>query len=186
LNPLNNLLHQPGANRSVSYRDVDYLFRDRTSKGELDAFLAELERTGAEVRAADKLDLADAEKIDREGGEPLHIYLQEVARVPAVSAEREVELLQVIQDDAADALFAKKELVEANLGLVVSIARSYCAVGLNILDLIERGNLGLFEAVDSFESGGGYRFSTYATLWVHRHLNELIFSGSVDPFTSGS
>ncbi len=102
-------------------------------------------------------EMEDVEKADNH---PLEVYLREVARVPLLSSDREAMLLQAVAINRNGAETAKRELVEANLALVVSIAKDYSPSGSNALDLIENGNHGLIRAVDSFRLGRGYRLST--------------------------
>jgi RNA polymerase primary sigma factor len=180
---LKHLLKELETNGFILYREVDRLFRDPEAGRELDALLSGLERSGAQVVPDARLypadrSLAGMEDLETEGGEPLRMYLQEVALVPSVEEAREVQLFQTLENSPPEMFLLKKELVEANLALVVSIAKGYRLNGIHILDLIEGGNVGLFHAVDSFRPQRGYRFSTYATLWIHRVLDELIRGGS--------
>ena len=110
---------------------------------------------------------ADAMIID----DPVKVYLKEIGRVPLLSNEKEAELAQRIMDgDAA----AKKELSEANLRLVVSIAKRYVGRGMQFLDLIQEGNLGLIKAVEKFDYTKGFKFSTYATWWIRQAITRAI------------
>ena len=96
--------------------------------------------------------------------DPVKVYLKEIGRVPLLSSEEEVRLAIAIKDgDEA----AKKRLSEANLRLVVSIAKRYLGRGMQFLDLIQEGNLGLIKAVEKFDYTKGFKFSTYATWWIH-------------------
>ena len=103
--------------------------------------------------------------------DPVKQYLKEIGRVPLLDADREAELAKLTSqgDDAA-----KKELVEANLRLVVSIAKRYVGKGLFFLDLIQEGNLGLMKAVSKFDYTKGYKFSTYATWWIRQAITRAI------------
>ena len=95
--------------------------------------------------------------------DPVRMYLKEIGKVPLLTAKRERELAELMAEgDEA----AKDELVEANLRLVVSIAKRYVGKGMFFLDLIQEGNLGLMKAVDKFDYTKGYKFSTYATCWI--------------------
>ncbi len=118
----------------------------------------------------DDLDFAlstDAIAID----DPVKIYLKEIGRVPLLSPEEEIELAQrMSQGDP----YAKKRLSEANLRLVVSIAKRYVGRGMQFLDLIQEGNLGLIKAVDKFDYTKGYKFSTYATWWIRQAITRAI------------
>ena len=103
--------------------------------------------------------------------DPVRMYLKEIGKVPLLSAEKELELAEKMsRGDVA----AKKQLVEANLRLVVSIAKRYVNRGMFFLDLIQEGNLGLLKAVDKFDYGKGYKFSTYATWWIRQAITRAI------------
>ena len=103
--------------------------------------------------------------------DPVKLYLKEIGRVPLLDSDREAELARkTSQGDEA----AKKELVEANLRLVVSIAKRYVGKGLFFLDLIQEGNLGLMKAVSKFDYTKGYKFSTYATWWIRQAITRAI------------
>ena len=108
--------------------------------------------------------------------DPVRMYLKEIGRVPLLTAERERELAEIMTDSNNDALkdMAKNELVEANLRLVVSIAKRYVGKGMFFLDLIQEGNLGLMKAVDKFDYSKGYKFSTYATWWIRQAITRAI------------
>ena len=109
--------------------------------------------------------------------DPVRMYLKEIGRVPLLTSEREKELAEIMSgeeyDDAAKSA-AKNELVEANLRLVVSIAKRYVGKGMFFLDLIQEGNLGLMKAVDKFDYSRGYKFSTYATWWIRQAITRAI------------
>ena len=108
--------------------------------------------------------------------DPVRMYLKEIGRVPLLTAERERELAEIMSGDFDDAVKsrAKSELVEANLRLVVSIAKRYVGKGMFFLDLIQEGNLGLMKAVDKFDYNRGYKFSTYATWWIRQAITRAI------------
>ena len=118
----------------------------------------------------DDLDLA----MSTEGiaiDDPVKIYLKEIGRVPLLTAEEEIELAtRMSQGDP----YAKKRLSEANLRLVVSIAKRYVGRGMQFLDLIQEGNLGLIKAVEKFDYTKGYKFSTYATWWIRQAITRAI------------
>jgi RNA polymerase primary sigma factor len=101
----------------------------------------------------------------------LRLYLRSIGRVPLLTAEREVALAKRIERGD---LFAKQEMVEANLRLVVSIAKGYLGRGLSFLDLIQEGSLGLIRAVEKFDYRRGYKFSTYATWWIRQAVTRAI------------
>ena len=103
--------------------------------------------------------------------DPVRMYLKEIGRVPLLSAEEEVELaLQIEQGDQE----AKQRLAEANLRLVVSIAKRYVGRGMHFLDLIQEGNMGLMKAVEKFDYQKGFKFSTYATWWIRQAITRAI------------
>ena len=103
--------------------------------------------------------------------DPVKIYLKEIGRVPLLSAEEEIELAQRM---ATGDPYAKKRLSEANLRLVVSIAKRYVGRGMQFLDLIQEGNLGLIKAVEKFDHTKGFKFSTYATWWIRQAITRAI------------
>ena len=111
--------------------------------------------------------------LEQEGlvDDPVRLYLKEIGRVPLLNSEREHELAERM---AAGDIEAKKALVEANLRLVVSIAKRYVGRGMFFLDLIQEGNLGLMKAVDKFDYTKGYKFSTYATWWIRQAITRAI------------
>ena len=108
--------------------------------------------------------------------DPVRMYLKEIGRVPLLTAERERELAEIMTNSESDEEreAAKNELVEANLRLVVSIAKRYVGKGMFFLDLIQEGNLGLMKAVDKFDYSKGYKFSTYATWWIRQAITRAI------------
>ena len=103
--------------------------------------------------------------------DPVKIYLKEIGKVSLLSAEEEVELAKRMSDGDA---YAKKRLSEANLRLVVSIAKRYLGRGMQFLDLIQEGNLGLIKAVEKFDYTKGFKFSTYATWWIRQAITRAI------------
>ena len=108
--------------------------------------------------------------------DPVRMYLKEIGRVPLLTSDRERELAEIMGGDCSEELKnrAKNELVEANLRLVVSIAKRYVGKGMFFLDLIQEGNLGLMKAVDKFDYNRGYKFSTYATWWIRQAITRAI------------
>ena len=115
------------------------------------------------------IDMAVPEGVSLE--DPVRMYLKEIGKVPLLSGEEELELAKRIEEgDEA----AKKRLSEANLRLVVSIAKRYVGRGMQFLDLIQEGNLGLMKAVEKFDFRKGYKFSTYATWWIRQAITRAI------------
>ena len=130
----------------------------------------------------DDIDLSEEEEIDMENidlsvpegvsiEDPVRMYLKEIGKVPLLNAEREIELAKRMEEGDEE---AKKELAEANLRLVVSIAKRYVGRGMLFLDLIQEGNLGLIKAVEKFDYHKGYKFSTYATWWIRQAITRAI------------
>lgn len=103
--------------------------------------------------------------------DPVRMYLKEIGRVPLLSAEEEIELAKRIEQGDEE---AKRRLAEANLRLVVSIAKRYVGRGMLFLDLIQEGNMGLLKAVEKFDYRKGYKFSTYATWWIRQAITRAI------------
>ena len=106
--------------------------------------------------------------------DPVRMYLKEIGKVPLLPAEEEVELAKRMEAGGPDGELAKQKLCEANLRLVVSIAKKYVGRGMLFLDLIQEGNLGLIKAVDKFDWTKGYKFSTYATWWIRQAITRSI------------
>ena len=106
--------------------------------------------------------------------DPVKMYLKEIGRVPLLKADEEIEIAKRIEAGGPDAEDAKKELVSANLRLVVAIAKKYTGRGMLFLDLIQEGNLGLIKAVDKFDYHKGFKFSTYATWWIRQAITRAI------------
>ena len=130
----------------------------------------------------DDINLDDEEEVDMENldlsvpegisiEDPVRMYLKEIGKVPLLSAEEEIDLAQRMEQGDES---AKKRLAEANLRLVVSIAKRYVGRGMLFLDLIQEGNLGLIKAVEKFDYRKGYKFSTYATWWIRQAITRAI------------
>ncbi|QQK79700.1 RNA polymerase sigma factor RpoD [Salicibibacter cibi] len=103
--------------------------------------------------------------------DPVRMYLKEIGRVPLLSADEEIDLAKRIEDDDEE---SKRRLAEANLRLVVSIAKRYVGRGMLFLDLIQEGNMGLIKAVEKFDYNKGFKFSTYATWWIRQAITRAI------------
>ena len=130
----------------------------------------------------DDINLDDEEEVDMENldlsvpegisiEDPVRMYLKEIGKVPLLSEEEEIDLAQRMEQGDES---AKKRLAEANLRLVVSIAKRYVGRGMLFLDLIQEGNLGLIKAVEKFDYRKGYKFSTYATWWIRQAITRAI------------
>lgn len=149
---------------------VDILQFDEELEIDPDLFveeeLAEEEELELDEETLD-LSIPDGVSID----DPVRMYLKEIGKVPLLSSEEEVELAKRMElgDDAA-----KKRLAEANLRLVVSIAKRYVGRGMQFLDLIQEGNLGLIKAVEKYDYSKGFKFSTYATWWIRQAITRSI------------
>lgn len=126
-----------------------------------------------------KLEEMDVDKLSEEDmnfdnislDDPVKVYLREIGRVPLLSSEEEIELAVKITEGNE---YAKQRLTEANLRLVVSIAKKYVGRGMYFLDLIQEGNVGLIKAVDKFDHTKGFKFSTYATWWIRQAITRAI------------
>ena len=150
--------------------NIDVLRINESSEDEeaadvdIDTLISEEEDVDVE-----KIDLSVPEGVSIE--DPVRMYLKEIGKVPLLSAEEEIALAKRIEAGDEE---AKKELAEANLRLVVSIAKRYVGRGMLFLDLIQEGNLGLIKAVEKFDYHKGYKFSTYATWWIRQAITRAI------------
>ena len=106
--------------------------------------------------------------------DPVRMYLREIGKIPLLTADQEIELARKIELGGAEGAIAKRKLVQANLRLVVSIAKKYIGRGMLFLDLIQEGNLGLIRAAEKFDYERGYKFSTYATWWIRQAITRAI------------
>ena len=147
----------------LEQNNVDVL---RITEDEVDAEIILTDEDDVDV---ENLDLTIPDGISLE--DPVRMYLKEIGKVPLLSAEEEIELAQRMELGDED---AKKRLAEANLRLVVSIAKRYVGRGMLFLDLIQEGNLGLIKAVEKFDYRKGYKFSTYATWWIRQAITRAI------------
>ncbi|MBR7111864.1 MAG: RNA polymerase sigma factor RpoD [Clostridia bacterium] len=149
-----------------AFEDNGVSLPDDISTSEMNEIESEVERFGGGENMERLLE-QEGLSID----DPVRMYLKEIGKVPLLTAEREKELAERM---AAGDDTAKTELVEANLRLVVSIAKRYVGKGMFFLDLIQEGNLGLMKAVDKFDYTKGYKFSTYATWWIRQAITRAI------------
>ena len=122
---------------------------------------------GEEIEAISDVDILEGVSTE----DPVRMYLKEIGNVPLLSGEEEVELARRVEEGDEE---AKRKLTEANLRLVVSIAKKYVGRGMPFLDLIQEGNMGLMKAVDKFDYTKGYKFSTYATWWIRQAITRGI------------
>ncbi len=190
-----NELIEKGKKGTLTSEDIDKALEELDYDMErIDKFYETLEENG--VSLPDDMTKREINEIQHEvesfgGGEnmermleqeglaiddPVRMYLKEIGRVPLLDAEREKYLAEIMEnsDDPVARERAKNELVEANLRLVVSIAKRYVGKGMFFLDLIQEGNLGLMKAVDKFDYQKGYKFSTYATWWIRQAITRAI------------
>ena len=131
--------------------------------GDIDAEIEDIQLNEEE------LDISIPEGISID--DPVRMYLKEIGKVPLLSADEEIDLAQRMEKGDTE---AKRRLAEANLRLVVSIAKRYVGRGMLFLDLIQEGNLGLIKAVEKFDYRKGYKFSTYATWWIRQAITRAI------------
>lgn len=130
-----------------------------------------LDNLGLEINIPKSTEAAAAEPKNIAIDDPVKVYLKEIGKVPLLTPEEEIELaIRIIDNDEN----AKNRLAEANLRLVVSIAKRYVGRGMQFLDLIQEGNLGLIKAVDKFDYTKGFKFSTYATWWIRQAITRAI------------
>lgn len=175
---IKNLLDKGKKNGVLTYQEIlDEVENIDLSPEQIEKIYEVLESMGIEVQgAANDVDIIE-EEIDLsvpEGiaiDDPVRMYLKEIGKVPLLSSEEEMELAKQIE---AGSQYAKKKLAEANLRLVVSIAKRYVGRGMLFLDLIQEGNLGLIKAVEKFDFRKGFKFSTYATWWIRQAITRAI------------
>ena len=189
---LKSLLELGKKKRNIlEYQEISDHFADlHLEEEQMDEILDALEKSGIDVlRITDDDDipdeellLSDEDEVDMENldlsipdgisiEDPVRMYLKEIGKVPLLSAEEEIELAKRMENGDQE---AKKRLAEANLRLVVSIAKRYVGRGMLFLDLIQEGNLGLIKAVEKFDYRKGYKFSTYATWWIRQAITRAI------------
>ena len=175
----------------LEYQEIMDFFADMAlGEEQFDKVLETLEQNGVDVLRITEDDdvddeeiiLSEEDEVDMENldltipdgisiEDPVRMYLKEIGKVPLLSAEEEIELAKKMETGDQE---AKKRLAEANLRLVVSIAKRYVGRGMLFLDLIQEGNLGLIKAVEKFDYRKGYKFSTYATWWIRQAITRAI------------
>lgn len=198
---INDLIEKARARGKITFREVAvFLEGTDLDKDQIDDIYDNLNAMGIEVISeiepedfeimdieaeaeaeSDDVDLVvdESGEIDIEASlpkgvtvdDPVRMYLKEIGKVPLLSADEEIELAKRMEQGDEE---AKKMLCEANLRLVVSIAKRYVGRGMLFLDLIQEGNLGLIKAVDKFDYRKGYKFSTYATWWIRQAITRSI------------
>ena len=151
----------------------DVMEKYDTDANQMDFVYKSLSEAGIQIVDEDQRDRELFEQALADIGldDPVKMYLKDIGRVPLLSADEEVELARRMQEDD---VAAKKRLSEANLRLVVSIAKRYVGRGMLFLDLIQEGNLGLMKAVEKFDYQKGFKFSTYATWWIRQSITRAI------------
>lgn len=180
LSEINNFLSDVVLDEEKTEKVIEFLESEgvdvlRIPEGDVpdadDALLLEMEANGEvpDEEEIEKIDLSIPEGVSIE--DPVRMYLKEIGKVPLLTAEEEVDLAQRMEQGDME---AKKKLAEANLRLVVSIAKRYVGRGMLFLDLIQEGNLGLIKAVEKFDYKKGYKFSTYATWWIRQAITRAI------------
>ena len=183
-----NELYELGKNKGkLTYKEImNALMEMDMDPDQLDKVLETLEALGVEVvneldpqpeaepatpepaeKVEDDLSVPEGISID----DPVRMYLKEIGKVPLLTAEEEIEIAKRLETGDEE---AKKKLSEANLRLVVSIAKRYVGRGMLFLDLIQEGNLGLIKAVEKFDYRKGFKFSTYATWWIRQAITRAI------------
>ena len=183
-NPLKTLLDLGKSKGQLSSKEILDVLGDELDQEHIEKIYDALESNGIEIiedtedLSLDDLNINENSDDDAEPApdgvsidDPVKIYLKEIGRVPLLSPDEEVDLaIRISQGDVA----AKKRLSEANLRLVVSIAKRYLGRGMQFLDLIQEGNLGLIKAVEKFDHTKGFKFSTYATWWIRQAITRAI------------
>lgn len=188
---VNELLHKGKKSGVLTYAEImDTMQTEDMSADEIDDMYEIFSNKGIEivdevpdVELIEEPDLSEigstAEEVDidltiPEGisiDDPVRMYLKEIGRVPLLTADEEIKLAKLMEQGDEE---AKRRLAEANLRLVVSIAKRYVGRGMLFLDLIQEGNLGLIKAVEKFDYNKGYKFSTYATWWIRQAITRAI------------
>ena len=183
------LITKAGKKKSITYKDIiEILEKCQLEANQIEKIYEELENANIDIiedsdepnfedledieeeikiEEIDTLDVPDGVNVD----DPVRLYLKEIGKIPLLSAEEELEYAKKMAEGDER---AKEKLSEANLRLVVSIAKKYVGRGMLFLDLIQEGNLGLIKAVEKFDYRKGYKFSTYATWWIRQAITRAI------------
>jgi len=186
--------------KSLSYEEINAVFDnvDDVSPERIDELFEEIAAAGITVVEEQKREKPASSEAEEPAeppmpagfslDDPVRMYLKEIGRVPLLSMDEEKTLAMAIESgeletkkngSAQSAVVvagyeAKRKLTEANLRLVVSIAKKYVGRGMLFLDLIQEGNLGLIRAVEKFDYRKGYKFSTYATWWIRQAITRAL------------
>lgn len=175
LNNLDDEEAMMAGNDRVNYMNVDistdniediitHKIEDKTSLDDIYMINGETEEEDVDLELPKSIAIDD----------PVRLYLREIGRIKLLSASEEIELARVILEGGTPGAMAKRKLVQANLRLVVSIAKKYVGRGMLFLDLIQEGNLGLIRAAEKFDHERGFKFSTYATWWIRQAITRAI------------
>ncbi len=186
---LNNIIKKAKAKGKITYGELASEL-DNANTDQIDKVFDAFEDMGVNVLKDDDLDLDEPDIEELEAMEdikvedidlasmdginiddPVRMYLREIGRIPLLSYDEELELAKKVLEGDEE---AKQKLAESNLRLVVSIAKKYVGRGMLFLDLIQEGNMGLIKAVEKFDYTKGYKFSTYATLWIRQAITRAI------------
>ena len=178
-NIMEKLLKQAHKNKNVlEYKEINDAFKNiELTPEKFEWILDYFEKQGVDVLNTNEEDDGDDNFIDDDTEEvvsledPVRMYLKEIGNIPLLTAEEEVFLAQRIEKGDEQ---ARKQLIEANLRLVVSIAKKYVGRGMSFLDLIQEGNMGLMKAVEKFDYKKGNKFSTYSTWWIRQAITRGI------------
>jgi RNA polymerase primary sigma factor len=165
LDEMSTLVHEA----DLSADEVEFLYSLLVDMG-VEVVDEQAEELGDFAEEEEFLSFLDV-TIDHSVDDPVRMYLREIGQVPLLTPEEEIELARLVEQKDVE---AKRRLTEANLRLVVSIAKRYMGRGLLFLDLIQEGNLGLIRAVEKFDYRLGYKFSTYATWWIRQAVTRAI------------
>ena len=196
------LMLAAGKKKVLDYQEIDEAFHDvKLTTDEMEKLLDFLEACGIDVLRMeepspesddqmlllkdDDVEISDEEEVDVEKidlsvpegvsiEDPVRMYLKEIGKVPLLTAEEEIELSKQMEEGGEAGKMAQQRLAEANLRLVVSIAKRYVGRGMLFLDLIQEGNLGLIKAVEKYDYHKGFKFSTYATWWIRQAITRAI------------
>jgi len=181
IGPIKQLIETGKRKGSLTYKEIMDMLEDvDIDPDQIDKIYDTLENLGIEVveepvaEEEAAVPEEDIEEVLPEGvsiDDPVRMYLKEIGKIPLLTSEEEIELAKRIEQGDEE---AKKRLAEANLRLVVSIAKRYVGRGMMFLDLIQEGNLGLLKAVEKFDYRKGYKFSTYATWWIRQAITRAI------------
>jgi len=179
LNKIKELIERGKSKGVLTYKEImDVLEEVELETEQIERIYDTLESLGIDVlddtvaeesSSETDLDLSVPEGVSVD--DPVRMYLKEIGKVPLLTAEEEIELAKRMEQGDEE---AKRKLAEANLRLVVSIAKRYVGRGMLFLDLIQEGNLGLIKAVEKFDYRKGYKFSTYATWWIRQAITRAI------------